>query len=73
MEMVLDTCQAISDSPIAIPSNAIRGYRDLHVWRDSMDLVVEIYRLTAAFPGEGRGDRQHAGRLDPIPATAGCD
>src|ERR1043166_4249362 len=54
MEMVLDTCQEISDSRMAIPSSTIRGYRDLNVWRDSMDLVVVIYRLTATFPKEER-------------------
>jgi len=54
MEMVLDPCQEISGSWMAIPSNTIRGYRDLNVWRDSMDLVVVIYRLTAAIPKEER-------------------
>ncbi|PRD41942.1 four helix bundle protein [Phyllobacterium phragmitis] len=28
----------------------IRDYRDLSVWKDSMDLAVDIYTLTRAFP-----------------------
>src|SRR5919197_5292852 len=28
----------------------VRGYKDLHVWQIAMDLVVEIYRVTTAFP-----------------------
>ncbi|MCH7904174.1 MAG: four helix bundle protein [Armatimonadetes bacterium] len=28
------------------------GYKELDVWRLSMDLVVDLYRLTATFPGE---------------------
>lgn len=35
-------------------SRPVRGYRDLIVWQDSMDLVVAIYRITAAFPREER-------------------
>jgi four helix bundle protein len=35
-------------------SGPIRGYRDLIVWRDSMDLVVAIYRITATFPKQER-------------------
>jgi four helix bundle protein len=26
------------------------GFRDLDVWQRSMDLVVEVYRITRAFP-----------------------
>ena len=36
------------------PSNPVRGYRDLLVWQDSMDLVVKIYRTTSTFPKEER-------------------
>ena len=32
----------------------MRGYRDLLVWQDSMDLVVAIYRITATFPKDER-------------------
>src|SRR5882672_2553432 len=32
----------------------VRGYRDLVVWQDSMNLVVAIYSITAAFPREER-------------------
>jgi four helix bundle protein len=32
----------------------VRGYRDLLVWQDSMDLVVAIYRITATFPKDER-------------------
>lgn len=28
----------------------IRDYRDLNVWKDSMDLATDIYTLTRAFP-----------------------
>ncbi|MGE5801149.1 MAG: four helix bundle protein [Gemmatimonadota bacterium] len=35
-------------------SRPIRSYRDLRVWEDSMDLVVEIYRTTSKFPKEER-------------------
>src|SRR5713101_2215883 len=27
-----------------------RGFRDLRVWNDGMDLVEEVYRLTRDFP-----------------------
>jgi hypothetical protein len=27
-------------------------YRDLVVWQKAMDLVMEMYRITAAFPRE---------------------
>lgn len=35
-------------------SGSIRSFRDLRVWQDSMDLVVEIYRTTSRFPKEER-------------------
>src|SRR5262245_12087504 len=30
--------------------NKIESYRDLHVWRKAMDLIVECYRLTEKLP-----------------------
>lgn len=30
----------------------MQSYKDLIVWQKSIDLVVEIYRLTALFPSE---------------------
>jgi four helix bundle protein len=30
----------------------IRSYRDLDAWQLSMEIVVEIYRITKAFPAE---------------------
>lgn len=36
------------------PSGPIRSYRDLLVWQDSMELVVQIYRTTSTFPKEER-------------------
>lgn len=30
-------------------SITIRSYRDLHVWQSAVDLVVEVYRFSAAF------------------------
>ncbi|HKC40527.1 MAG TPA: four helix bundle protein [Gemmatimonadales bacterium] len=35
-------------------SGHVRGYRDLLVWQDAMDLVVTVYRTTAKFPKEER-------------------
>ena len=32
----------------------IQSYRDLKVWRTSMDLAAEIYRLTTRFPRDER-------------------
>src|SRR5262245_62963 len=32
----------------------IESYRDLKVWRTAMDLTVEVYRLTSAFPTDER-------------------
>jgi four helix bundle protein len=32
----------------------ITSHRDLVVWQRSMDLVVEVYRLSARFPGDER-------------------
>jgi hypothetical protein len=31
---------------------AIRDYRDLIVWREAMDIAVEVYSLTRGFPRE---------------------
>lgn len=33
---------------------ALKSYRELEVWQRSMDLVVDVYRLTRAFPGDER-------------------
>ena len=30
----------------------IRDHKDLTIWRKSLDLVVEVYRLTRSFPKE---------------------
>jgi len=35
---------------IAMANNSEAGYRQLVVWQKSMDLVVEVYRCTQAFP-----------------------
>jgi len=34
--------------------DAIRSYRDLDVWRVSMELTIEVYRVTDAFPATER-------------------
>jgi four helix bundle protein len=34
------------------PRTRIGSFRDLDVWRLAMDIVVEIYRVTRAFPAE---------------------
>ena len=33
---------------------AIDDFRDLEVWQRSVDLAVEVYRVTSAFPSEHR-------------------
>ena len=33
---------------------AIKSYRDLRVWQRSMDLIVEIHRVTSTFPASQR-------------------
>jgi four helix bundle protein len=40
---------------------AIRGYRDLVVWREAMDLVVEVYRLSERLP-----DRERCGLTSQV-------
>jgi len=32
----------------------IQGYKDLLAWQKAMDLVVEVYRLSRAFPADER-------------------
>ena len=32
----------------------VKSYRDLDVWNASMDLVVEVYRITNSFPTDER-------------------
>jgi four helix bundle protein len=34
------------------PRTRIGSYRDLDVWQFAMDIVIEIYRVTRAFPAE---------------------
>lgn len=34
--------------------NDVRSYRDLDIWRRSMDVVVRLYRLTATLPKSER-------------------
>jgi len=31
-------------------SGGVQDYRELIVWQKAMDLVIEVYRLTRAFP-----------------------
>ena len=33
---------------------AVQSYKDLFAWQKAMDLVVEVYQATAAFPPEER-------------------
>ncbi len=42
----------IPDQESGRPS--IRSYRDLTVWQDAMDLVVQIYSLTKSLPDDER-------------------
>ena len=39
---------------MASRGRAIRDYRDLEVWQKAIDLVVESYKITKAFPSEER-------------------
>ena len=32
----------------------VQSYRDLIVWNKAMDLVVEVYRVSASFPAAER-------------------
>ena len=32
----------------------MKTHKDLNVWKESMDLVEEVYRLTASYPAEER-------------------
>ena len=36
------------------PRTRIGSYRDLDVWQLAMDIVIQIYRVTRAFPNEER-------------------
>jgi four helix bundle protein len=36
------------------PVNSVRSYRDLEVWKKSIDWVEEIYRVSSAFPVDER-------------------
>ena len=40
--------------PMATRGRAIRGYQDLEVWKRAMNLVVESYSATRAFPPDER-------------------
>jgi four helix bundle protein len=33
---------------------AIESFKDLRTWRESKDLVVEIYKITRSFPNDER-------------------
>ena len=44
----------IADQANPSQRHPVKGYRDLLVWGRAMDLVVEAYRLTEAFPREER-------------------
>ena len=35
-------------------AHGIKSYRDLRVWQEAMDLLVEVYRLAERFPPEER-------------------
>jgi hypothetical protein len=35
-------------------SEMLKNYKDLKVWKKSLDLCLEIYRITAKFPKEER-------------------
>jgi len=37
-----------------IRGSAVKSHRDLDVWRDAIDLVEQMYRITAGFPVEER-------------------
>ena len=37
-----------------LPDSGISSYRDLHVWQRSVELVEEIYKLSALFPADER-------------------
>ena len=50
-----DAWQGVGDSYASNPSATtmrVRDYRDLLVWQRAVDLVAEIYRISARFPCE---------------------
>jgi four helix bundle protein len=52
--MTLLTRQRLRCFPMASYGRPIRGHKDLEVWQRAMDLVVEAYRATKAFPADER-------------------
>src|SRR5207247_478119 len=44
----------ISDQWVRGEQMTVRSYQDLVVWQRAMDLVVAVYRISSAFPGEER-------------------
>jgi four helix bundle protein len=55
---VLDPKKTATDTQAAEPARstrtAIRSYRDLEVWQESMDLAVDVYRISSLFPDDER-------------------
>jgi len=39
---------------LAVNGKSVSSFRDLRVWQVSMDLVVDVYRLTQVFPNHER-------------------
>lgn len=39
---------------MSVESMPITSFRELHVWQQAMDLVVDVYQLTEAFPRDER-------------------
>lgn len=37
---------------LVVVTEIVRSYKELRVWQGAMDLVEEVYRLTATFPRE---------------------
>jgi four helix bundle protein len=43
---------AVGNRQSAVEEDRIDSYRDLRVWKEAMDLAVQCYEATKAFPGE---------------------
>lgn len=46
--------RAQSDYENVSPRPLVRSHRDLIVWQKSMDLAVQVYRITKVFPDDER-------------------
>lgn len=46
--MIVDEIQSLDDSK----EGGLNNFKDLRIWQDSCDVVVDVYRLIDEFPKE---------------------